>query len=164
MLRNFICKSKSPAIAQVECANQKVLMMAMHWSSDCKCRFAALRGICTSRKIAATVFTSLAQFNMEPYYQIRRMYCLVGERCNRFYFVADKIETVTVQFEEARFEGQESHSKKGKWEKPEELRVIPLVSHALTYSKMFSWFSKTGKLNSFQIKKGMILCLHELKT
>jgi len=38
MLRNFICKSKSPAIAQVEGANRKVLMMAMHWLIDCKYR------------------------------------------------------------------------------------------------------------------------------
>ena len=36
MLRNFICKSKSPAIALVEGANRKVLMMATHWRMTSK--------------------------------------------------------------------------------------------------------------------------------
>jgi len=64
MLRNFICKSKSPAIAHAPGANRKVLMMAMHWSSDCKCRFAALRGICNGHYfIVTTVFTSVEKLN-----------------------------------------------------------------------------------------------------
>ena len=66
MLRNFICKSKSPAIALVEGANRKVLMMALHWRTTIS-RFAALRGICNGHYfIVATVFTFVEKLNITP--------------------------------------------------------------------------------------------------